>query len=206
MGKKLILLLTAVLLPVLLSACGAEKAGGNDRESKSSITERGQSTTESVAFSRSESEILDTERLPAVSVPELKPAESLESSINSEREWEEAVMKITANGISFSVEFVENSSAKAFRELLEQGPVTVEMQDYGNFEKVGPLGTSLPTNDEPITTEPGDVILYQGSSITVYYDTNHWNFTRLGKIPNVTREELLEAFGSGSVTMTFTLE
>ncbi len=68
------------------------------------------------------------------------------------------------------------------------------------------MGTSLPTNDEPITTEPGDVILYQGSSITVYYDTNHWNFTRLGKIPNVTREELLEAFGSGSVTMTFTLE
>ena len=115
-------------------------------------------------------------------------------------------MKITANGISFSVEFVENSSAKAFRELLEQGPVTVEMQDYGKFEKVGPLGTSLPTNDDPITTEPGDVILYQGSSITVYYDTNHWNFTRLGKIPNVTREELLEAFGSGSVTMTFTLE
>lgn len=206
MGKKLILLLAAVLLPILLSACGAEKPGGSDRENKNSITERGQSSTESAAFSRSESEIPDTERPSAVSVPESKPAEPLESSVNSEREWEEMVMKITANGISFSAEFAENSSAEAFRELLEQGPVTVEMQDYGSFEKVGPLGTSLPTNDEPITTEPGDVILYQGSSITVYYDTNHWSFTRLGKIPNVTKEELLEAFGSGSVTMTFTLE
>ena len=65
---------------------------------------------------------------------------------------------------------------------------------------------SLPRNDESITTEPGDVILYQGDQITVYYDENTWNFTRLAKIGSVTREELLEAFGEGNVTVTFWTE
>ena len=79
------------------------------------------------------------------------------------------------------------------------------MHDYGNFEKVGQLGFSLPRNDTRITTEPGDVILYQGNQITVYYDTNTWSFTRLGKIENASREELLSAFGDGEVNVTFSL-
>lgn len=80
------------------------------------------------------------------------------------------------------------------------------MSDYGNFEKVGNLGTTLPRNDTRITTSPGDIILYQGSSITIYYDTNTWSFTRLGKINGVTREELLSALGKDSVQVTFSLE
>ena len=73
----------------------------------------------------------------------------------------------------------DNSSATAFYELLGKGPVTIKMSDYGSFEKVGPLGTSLPRNDTQITTTAGDIILYQGNQITIYYDTNSWNFTRL---------------------------
>ncbi|MBR4632860.1 MAG: hypothetical protein IKO48_06050 [Elusimicrobia bacterium] len=75
---------------------------------------------------------------------------------------------------------VDNSSATAFYELLKKGPLTVDMHDYGSFEKVGPLGTKLPRNDTQITTQAGDIILYQGNQITIYYDTNSWNFTRLG--------------------------
>ena len=79
------------------------------------------------------------------------------------------------------------------------------MEDYGNFEKVGNLGISLPRNDTRITTGPGDIILYQGNSITIYYDTNTWNFTQLGKIPVATREHLLSVLGKGTVTVTFSL-
>lgn len=79
------------------------------------------------------------------------------------------------------------------------------MSDYANFEKVGPLGFSLPRNDKSITTTPGDIILYQGNQITIYYDTNSWNFTKLGKIENVTQEELKEILGNGDVTVTFSL-
>ena len=112
---------------------------------------------------------------------------------------------ITAGGQTFAARFENNSSADALRQLLSQEDLTVDMSDYGNFEKVGSLGQSLPTNDQSITTQPGDVILYQGNSITIYYDTNTWSFTRLGKIENATREGLLQALGDGDVQVTFSL-
>lgn len=106
---------------------------------------------------------------------------------------------------TLQAELADNSSAQAFAGLLAQGPVTVQMSDYGSFEKVGPLPTSLPENNEQITTEPGDLILYQGSSVTIYYDTNSWNFTRLGKVQGVTQEELREILGTGDVEAMFSL-
>ena len=112
---------------------------------------------------------------------------------------------------------VDNSSATAFYELLKKGPVTIKMTDYGNFEKVGPLGTKLPRNDTQITTQAGDIILYQGNQITIYYDTNSWNFTRLGKVVStlrqssgtasstttITQAELKKILGKGDVTAVF---
>ena len=97
----------------------------------------------------------------------------------------------------------DNSSALAFYELLKKAPVTIKMSDYGNFEKVGPLGTSLPRNDTQITTIAGDIILYQGNQITIYYDTNSWSFTRLGKIDGVTQAELKRVLGKSNVTAVF---
>ena len=84
--------------------------------------------------------------------------------------------------------------------------MTIDMSDYGNMETMGPIGKDLPTNDEEITTKAGDLILYQGNSLVIYYDENSWNFTRLGKIEGVTGEELLDAFGDGDVTVTFSLQ
>ena len=98
---------------------------------------------------------------------------------------------------------VDNSSAVAFYELLGKKPVTIKMSDYGNFEKVGPLGTRLPRNDTSITTQAGDIILYQGNQITIYYDTNSWNFTRLGKVDGVTQAELKKILDKGDVTAVF---
>ena len=100
---------------------------------------------------------------------------------------------------------VDNSSATAFYELLKKGPLTVDMHDYGNFEKVGSLGTKLPRNDTQITTQAGDIILYQGNQITIYYDTNSWNFTRLGKVDGITQAELKKILGKGDVTAVFNI-
>ena len=97
----------------------------------------------------------------------------------------------------------DNSSTTSFYELLKKGPVTIKMHDYGNFEKVGPLGTTLPRNDTQITTTAGDIILYQGNQITIYYDANSWNFTRLGKVDGVTQAELKKILGKGDVTAVF---
>ncbi len=99
----------------------------------------------------------------------------------------------------------DNSSAEAFLELLGKGDVTVEMHDYGSFEKVGTLDSALPRNDGQISTEPGDLILYRGNQITIYYDRNSWNLTRLGRIQGVTQKELKEILGTGHVVIRFSL-
>lgn len=116
---------------------------------------------------------------------------------------EEPMLKITVGDQELLATFADNSSAEEFQDLLAQGPVTISMDDYGGFEKVGSLGTTLTRNDTRITTQPGDVILYQGNQITIYYGTNTWNFTRLAKINDST--DLQAKLGTGTVQVTFSL-
>ena len=114
-------------------------------------------------------------------------------------------LKISVNGTELTATLENNSSAQALAELLKQGDITVDMSDYGNFEKVGDLPQSLPKNDEKITTVPGDIILYQGNKITIYYDENTWDFTKLGHINNITQEELKTLLGNGDVTVSLSI-
>ena len=114
-------------------------------------------------------------------------------------------MKIQIGDTVLSATLVENSSVDALKEALSEGPITVNMRDYGSMEKVGSLGMDLPRNDEQITTEAGDIILYQGNALVIYYAPNSWSFTRLGKINNITTEELKEILGDGTVTITLSL-
>ncbi len=117
-----------------------------------------------------------------------------------------AFVELRTGDRCFSVELADNSSADAFFEKLRTENIEVQMHDYGDFEKVGDLPWDLPTNDEEITTEPGDLILYQGNKITVYYDENTWTFTRLGRL-NAEPEEIKEAFGGkDDITAEFFLE
>ena len=115
----------------------------------------------------------------------------------------ETKINVSFNGHTYSAVLADNTSAEAFAELLKSGPLTVSAHDYGSFEKVGDLGTTLPRNDEQITTSAGDIILYQGTQITVYYAENAWSLTRLGRIddPNGLRD----ALGGGDVAITFAL-
>ena len=99
----------------------------------------------------------------------------------------------------------DNSSAHALVELLAKGDVRVAMEDYGNFEKTGELGSTLPRNDVRFTTGAGDVILYLGRKIVIYYDTNTWSFTRLGKVQGRSQSDLVRILGKGSVEVTFSL-
>ena len=110
---------------------------------------------------------------------------------------------LSFNGQTYTTTLADNPSAKAFAELLKNGPLTVSTHDYGNFEKVGSLETELPRTDEQITTSPENIILYQGNQITVYYAQNTWNFTCLGRIDDPSG--LREALGSGDVEITFRL-
>lgn len=135
--------------------------------------------------------------------------ESQDEDQNEDNMMENNTLKLTVNGETFTATLVDNSSTKALKEhLAKQGELEIRMDDYGNMEKVGSLGFSLPRNDRQTTTEPGDLILYQGNSFVIYYDTNSWNFTRLGKVDKVsTREQMLELLGGkGEITVTLSLD
>lgn len=116
------------------------------------------------------------------------------------------MMNIEVNGHTIQVELYKNSSAEAVRELLKKGPLTISMKDYANMEKFGSFGVHLPTNDAHITTEAGDVILSEGHLLVIYYAPNTWNFTRLGRVKNISEAELKKVLGKGNITVTLTLD
>lgn len=177
-----------VLLFNILIACGA----GHDADI--------QIPTES-EIPHALSESSETER--SESQPESIVREH-ESEIGLE-ERESVNIQITVGDVALIATPEDNSSAEAFLALLQEQPITVQMSDYAGMEKVGPLGTDLPRNDMQISVSAGDVILYQGNQITIYYGTNSWNFTKLAVIEDVTKESLLEALGTEDVEVTFSL-
>lgn len=113
---------------------------------------------------------------------------------------------IVNNGKIFTAKLENNSSARALKEILEKGDISIQMQDYANMEKVGPIGKTLPRNDTQTTTAPGDLILYQGKYFVIYYAPNSWNFTRLGKIENINENELKSALGEGNATVILSIK
>lgn len=111
-------------------------------------------------------------------------------------------MKIQIKNTILSATLTSNSSAAALLQLLEKGPITIKMQDYARMEKVGSLGVDLPRNDKRFTTKPGDIVLYEGSLLVIYYEPNTWNFTYLGKIDNISADELREILVPENLEMT----
>ncbi len=142
-------------------------------------------------------------------------AESTEATITSESDiisvaetitQEESMIFVTVNDTTLTAKLEDNSSAEALLEKLSEGDLVIEMQDYGDFEKVGDLGFDLPRNDEQYTTKAGDIVLYQGNSLVFYYDTNSWNFTKLGEFQDVTQDDLKELFGGGEIEAKISLK
>lgn len=115
------------------------------------------------------------------------------------------MMNMKVNGTDIKVKLYDNSSAEAVKELLRKGPFTISMKDYAHMEKFGSFGMQFPTNDELVTIEAGDVILSEGNLLVIYYAPNTWNFTRLGKVQDLSETELKNVLGKGSITATLTL-
>jgi hypothetical protein len=116
------------------------------------------------------------------------------------------LVKVKINDEVFDVKLENNSATQELVKELKKGNVTVNASEYGGFEKVGELGFSLPTSDENIGTNPGDIVLYQGDKISLFYGSHSWSYTKLGKIDNVDSNKLKEVLGSGDVTLEFSLK
>ena len=116
-------------------------------------------------------------------------------------------IKVSVSGNTLPIKIVDNSATRAIVEALKKSSITFTAQDYGGFEKVGALGFSLPTDNSQITTQAGDVILYNGDNIVLFYGSNSWSYTRLGRIKYSSLSELksfLKA-GGGEISVTLSL-
>jgi hypothetical protein len=157
---------------------------------ESAVSDVTENTTESAVMSGAEA------------VPETEPGET--AIRNNTEENEVTNMNVQVGDVVFSATLEENEAVSGLVEMMRESPVVIQMSDYSGFEKVGPLGTSLPTSNSQTTTQAGDIVLYNGNQIVIFYGSNFWSYTRLGHIDNLTGWE--EALGSGDVTVTFSLE
>ena len=126
-----------------------------------------------------------------------------------DEEGESAVtktLKLVIGDTEVAVDWEESESVSALTELVAPGPLTVQMSMYGGFEQVGPLGADLPRDDVQTAAQAGDIVLYSGDQIVVFYGSNSWAYTRLGRITDKSASELADLLGNGGVSMTLSLE
>lgn len=205
MRRSLAGLLAGILIVGLsLAGCGGQTApsasapvspggmvGSTDQETES-VPEKGEETSVS-------SEQAAPETVPEEEQPEEKQPEEEVPKAEGETAMK---LKVQIGEHVFTATPEDNAAAVALLEMAREAPVIIEMRDYSGFEKVGPLGTSLPASDRQTTTRAGDIVLYTGNQIVIFYGSNSWSYTRLGRIDDLTGWE--EALGGGSVTVTFT--
>ncbi len=183
--KKII---SAAALLLLLSAItGCDIPAENNSSAKSSIS--------AAIDSEQKENNSDSEQINSTTVPETPPEPN---------GGEQMDLILTINGKTLSAKFEDNASAKALCERLSEGSLTVTLNEYGGFEKVGELGFSLPKSDERIEGKAGDILLYQGDNITVFYGSNEWSYTKLATIVDV--DGLKDILGSGDITVTLSIE
>lgn len=132
--------------------------------------------------------------------PTTEPEER-EVSNETQNDVEES-MRFFIDNTEVSVAWEDNGAVDALIDLAKAEPLTVHLSMYGGFEQVGSLGTSLPRNDAQTTAEAGDIVLYSGNQIVVFYGSNSWAYTRLGRITDKTADEMADLLGSGDVTIT----
>lgn len=113
-------------------------------------------------------------------------------------------MIVNVNGTDFCATLADNSAAHAFANMIGDSSLSLNLRDYGGFEKVGSLGCNLPASNRQITTYPGDIVLYQGNQIVMFYGSNSWSYTMLARINDLAGWK--EALGSGDVSAVFSME
>ena len=130
---------------------------------------------------------------------------NIDTNNNSDIKEDETEMKMNVQigDYTFTATLEQNQAVNELIEMMKEGPVTIEMSDYSGFEKVGALGKGLTTDNHQTTTTEGDIVLYSGNQIVIFYGSNSWSYTRIGKIDDLT--DWKKALGNGDVTAVFTV-
>ena len=125
---------------------------------------------------------------------------------DDDQDEEEKMLRMYIGDTEVSVEWQDNRSVDALKELCKDEPMVISMSMYGGFEQVGPLGVALPKSDAQTRTESGDIVLYSGDQMVVFYGSNSWAYTRLGHITDQSEDSMRELLGNGNVQITLCME
>lgn len=177
------------------SAAAGNEFGSNKTDNSSSESEESSAQPNSSDSSSTQQTKPTEESNPPVSQPN-------DNSTTEENTVEK--MNLQIGNSSFTATLESNAAVDAFVDMMREAPVVIQMSDYSGFEKVGSLGTSLPTSNKQTTTQSGDIVLYNGNQIVIFYGSNSWSYTRLGRIDDLSGWK--DALGSGDVTVTFSLK
>ena len=195
------------------SSSQSDRLNGSENAGESSVA---MDSTETADETMSENTIVDGAENVVESVVDAREAEFVKETERNETDTAEtdiqnnteenkvANMNVQVGDVVFSATLEENEAVSVLVEMMRESPVVIQMSDYSGFEKVGPLGTKLPVNNSQTTTQAGDIVLYNGNQIVIFYGSNSWSYTRLGRIDDLTGWE--DALGSGDVTVIFSLE
>lgn len=208
--KKIRLAVISMCLISVLAGCGSLRSKEEPQQSIADTGPQGLSTESDSTGQAEVSGGMETgefmsvqENTEQIQNEQMIPSEPVDEN---SLETEEMNIWMKVDDEAVAVEWEENDSVRALMELLREQPISIQMSMYGGFEQVGSLGTSLQRSDEQTTTQAGDIVLYSGSQIVVFYGSNSWAYTRLGRITDKSTEELAELLGSGDVTITLELK
>ena len=113
---------------------------------------------------------------------------------------------ITVNGVTKTATLVQNKATSELISLLEKEPVSLSMTENGGFEKVGDLPQSLTTSDVRQTAQSGDIMLYVGNVLCIFYGSNTWAYTKIGTLDNMTSEEIKQFLSGNPVNVTLSID
>ena len=202
--KKRLCLLLAVALTVVLTACG-------NASDKAKPTATVQATQPTVSATQAPTKSPETQEMTAVTqAPQTEPtpAETATPEIATEIIQEEPApagdLQMLIDGTAVAVAWEDNAAVNTLKELCNGQTLTIDMSMYGGFEQVGSIGTQLPRDDVQTTTEAGDIMLYAGDQMVVFYGSNSWAYTRLGRITDKSQAQLSDLLSGGNVTITLT--
>ncbi len=181
--KKIKSVIFAIMIMLVISACAGRTANdsGVSKKGQEEISKEAEETTMTASQEKGSDGMPEQEG----SKEEVVVMDELLLSVGDKR---------------LSVEWEDNESVDALKDLAGSG-MKIDMAMYGGFEQVGSIGTSLPRNDSQTTTGPGDIVLYSGNQIVIFYGSNSWAYTRLGRITGLDEKELEDTFGNGDVTI-----
>ena len=193
--KNVIGIITMSLLVFIIAACNPSSQDVYEELSKTEITDNSSAESDTdiikqIEETKSSDDETDDQKQTIV--------------MNDSNDFEkDANMIMTIGDTKVDVSWEDNDSVRELRELASSG-ITIQMSMYGGFEQVASIGQSVTRNDKQTTTEPGDIVLYSGNQLVVFYGSNSWSYTRLGKI-NLSDEELENLLGNGDVTITLSM-